>query len=172
MIRLKDIAEKAGVSVMTVSKALRDEPDIAKATRTRIRAIADPAGRQVALLQGVQGPRRRTRLLPEGAPFDELLEGARRVTATSYHWGSEAPCPSRGETHLYALRVYAVGTDLGLPPRAMHEAVLSTLEGHIVGYGRVSGSYKQVNRGGDKASCSRLHRARQRRDEGSCRLPL
>ncbi|SVC35227.1 uncharacterized protein METZ01_LOCUS288081, partial [marine metagenome] len=29
---------------MTVSKALRDEPDIAKATRTRIRAIADQAG--------------------------------------------------------------------------------------------------------------------------------
>ena len=44
MIRLKDIAEKAGVSVMTVSKALRNEPDIAKATRTRIRAIADQAG--------------------------------------------------------------------------------------------------------------------------------
>ncbi len=44
MIRLKDIAEKAGVSVMTVSKALRDEPDIAKATRTRIRAIADQVG--------------------------------------------------------------------------------------------------------------------------------
>ena len=28
MIRLKDIAESAGVSVMTVSKALRNEPDI------------------------------------------------------------------------------------------------------------------------------------------------
>jgi len=44
MTRLKDIAEIAGVSVMTVSKALRDEPDIARATRTRIRAIADQAG--------------------------------------------------------------------------------------------------------------------------------
>ena len=41
MIRLKDIAESAGVSVMTVSKALRDEPDIAAATRARIKAIAD-----------------------------------------------------------------------------------------------------------------------------------
>ena len=36
MIRLKDIAESAGVSVMTVSKALRDEPDIANATRARM----------------------------------------------------------------------------------------------------------------------------------------
>ena len=44
MIRLKDIAEQAGVSVMTVSKALRDEPDIANATKARIQAIADQAG--------------------------------------------------------------------------------------------------------------------------------
>jgi len=44
MIRLKDIAEQAGVSVMTVSKALRDEPDIAAQTRARIRTIADAAG--------------------------------------------------------------------------------------------------------------------------------
>ena len=29
MIRLKDIAREAGVSVMTVSKALRNAPDIA-----------------------------------------------------------------------------------------------------------------------------------------------
>ena len=44
MIRLKDIAESAGVSVMTVSKALRNEPDISDATKARIRAIADRTG--------------------------------------------------------------------------------------------------------------------------------
>ena len=44
MIRLKDIAESAGVSVMTVSKALRNEPDISEATKARIRGIADRAG--------------------------------------------------------------------------------------------------------------------------------
>ena len=44
MIRLKDIALNAGVSVMTVSKALRDEPDISAATKTRIRDIADRTG--------------------------------------------------------------------------------------------------------------------------------
>jgi DNA-binding LacI/PurR family transcriptional regulator len=44
MIRLKDIAEQAGVSVMTVSKALRDKPDVAAATKSRIRALADQAG--------------------------------------------------------------------------------------------------------------------------------
>lgn len=44
MIRLKDIAARAGVSVMTVSKALRDEPDVAAKTRERLRALAASMG--------------------------------------------------------------------------------------------------------------------------------
>jgi DNA-binding LacI/PurR family transcriptional regulator len=41
MVKLKDIAARAGVSIMTVSKALRDAKDIAPATRARIRKIAE-----------------------------------------------------------------------------------------------------------------------------------
>ncbi len=37
MVRLKDIAQLAGVSVMTVSKALRDEPDVSAATKAKIK---------------------------------------------------------------------------------------------------------------------------------------
>jgi DNA-binding LacI/PurR family transcriptional regulator len=44
MVRLKDIAAQAGVSVMTVSKALRDAPDISAATKARLRALADQLG--------------------------------------------------------------------------------------------------------------------------------
>jgi LacI family transcriptional regulator len=40
MVRLKDIAERANVSVMTVSKALRDEPDVSIATKARIKQMA------------------------------------------------------------------------------------------------------------------------------------
>ncbi len=40
MVRLKDIARQAGVSVMTVSKALRDERDVSAATRARLKAMA------------------------------------------------------------------------------------------------------------------------------------
>lgn len=36
VVRLKDIAEELGVSIVTVSKALRDRPDVAKATRAKI----------------------------------------------------------------------------------------------------------------------------------------
>ena len=44
MVRLKDIAKIAGVSVMTVSKALRDAPDVSAATREKIRALAAQMG--------------------------------------------------------------------------------------------------------------------------------
>ncbi|MBI2927172.1 MAG: LacI family DNA-binding transcriptional regulator [Verrucomicrobia bacterium] len=44
MVRLKDIAARAGVSVMTVSKSLRDETDISIATKTRIKLLAQQMG--------------------------------------------------------------------------------------------------------------------------------
>jgi len=40
MVRLKDIAQLVGVSVMTVSKALRDEPDVSAATKAKIKKLA------------------------------------------------------------------------------------------------------------------------------------
>jgi LacI family transcriptional regulator len=44
MVRLKDIAQVIGVSVMTVSKALRNEPDVSAATKARIKALAQQMG--------------------------------------------------------------------------------------------------------------------------------
>lgn len=44
MVRLKDIAVRAGVSVMTVSKVLRDAPDISAATKNRVRRVAEQMG--------------------------------------------------------------------------------------------------------------------------------
>jgi DNA-binding LacI/PurR family transcriptional regulator len=44
MVRLKDIAQLAGVSIMTVSKALREAPDVSAATRAKIRLLAQQTG--------------------------------------------------------------------------------------------------------------------------------
>lgn len=44
MVRLKDIAARARVSVMTVSKSLHDAPDISAATKARIRQLAQQMG--------------------------------------------------------------------------------------------------------------------------------
>jgi LacI family transcriptional regulator len=57
-VRLKDIAAQAGVSVMTVSKVMRDAPDISAATKARIRALAQRMGYTPDTL--AQGLRTRT----------------------------------------------------------------------------------------------------------------
>ena len=44
MIRLKDIAARAGVSIMTVSKALRDQPDVSDGTRAKLKKLAAQMG--------------------------------------------------------------------------------------------------------------------------------
>jgi DNA-binding LacI/PurR family transcriptional regulator len=44
MVRLKDIAAQAGVSLMTASKAMRDASDVSAQTRARIRLLAQQMG--------------------------------------------------------------------------------------------------------------------------------
>jgi LacI family transcriptional regulator, galactose operon repressor len=44
MVRLKDMARHLGISVMTVSKALRDAPDVSATTKSRIKALAQQMG--------------------------------------------------------------------------------------------------------------------------------
>ena len=44
MVRLKDIALRAGVSVMTVSKVMRDAEDISAGTKARVRGLAEQMG--------------------------------------------------------------------------------------------------------------------------------
>src|SRR5262249_5734756 len=56
-LTIKEVAEAAGVSVMTVSRVLNNRPDVSAATRKRIREIIDemgygPKGMASSLLQG------------------------------------------------------------------------------------------------------------------------
>src|SRR5580700_4062253 len=44
MVRLKDIAAQAGVSVMTVSKSLRGATDISAGTKSRVKVLAQQMG--------------------------------------------------------------------------------------------------------------------------------
>ncbi len=58
MVRLKDIAAQAGVSVMTVSKVMRNAPDVSEGTKARIRQLAQQMGYSPDLT--AQGLRTRT----------------------------------------------------------------------------------------------------------------
>ena len=44
MVSIKELAQRCGVSVATVSKALNDKSDIGEETKKRIREIADEMG--------------------------------------------------------------------------------------------------------------------------------
>jgi LacI family transcriptional regulator len=62
MVRLKDIAARAGVSLMTASKALREAKDVSAQTRARIRLLAQQMGYVPdSMAQGLRN--HRTRLL-------------------------------------------------------------------------------------------------------------
>jgi LacI family transcriptional regulator len=50
VVRLRDIAQMAGVSVITVSRALNDRPDVSTETRERVRSIARRVGYSPNLL--------------------------------------------------------------------------------------------------------------------------
>ena len=62
MVRLKDIAAQAGVSVMTVSKSLRGASDISAETKTRVKVLAQQMGYMPdSMAQGLRN--RTTKLL-------------------------------------------------------------------------------------------------------------
>ena len=62
MVRLKDIAAQAGVSVMTVSKSLRGASDISDSTKTRVKILAQQMGYMPdSMAQGLRN--RTTKLL-------------------------------------------------------------------------------------------------------------
>jgi len=91
MVRLKDIAAQAGVSVMTVSKALRGAPDISAQTKTRIKLLAQQMGYVPdSMAQGLRN--RTTKLLGLVLPtvanslFDRLIIA---IEEGAHEWGCD-----------------------------------------------------------------------------------
>jgi DNA-binding LacI/PurR family transcriptional regulator len=91
MVRLKDIAAQAGVSVMTVSKALRGAPDISAQTKTRIRLLAQQMGYVPdSMAQGLRS--RTTKLIGLVLPTVANPVFARTVSAieeAAHEWGCD-----------------------------------------------------------------------------------
>jgi LacI family transcriptional regulator len=91
MVRLKDIAARAGVSVMTASKALRDASDVSAQTRARIRLLAQQMEYVPnSMAQGLRN--RTTRLL--GLVLSTVANPifARTISAieeAAHEWGSD-----------------------------------------------------------------------------------
>ena len=49
--------------------------------------------------------------------------------------------PDAGTTHHYAITVYALDTELGLPADTTGRQLLTTIDGHILARGEILGTY-------------------------------
>lgn len=80
----------------------------------------------------------------------EDLPAGDRLDDGSIHgrngWGDlgyGGPCPPAGSTHEYAFKLYALDTTLELDPGAKKRAVTSAIEGHLLGYAILRGTYSR-----------------------------
>lgn len=132
---LHDIAAKAGVSAMTVSRALRNSPRVAPATRKRILAAAralkykpDPhLSRMMSLVRGRKTPRMRAVL---AVVREDLAQDALRDAA--YQYVALADIRGRAGQHGYFAEEFWLGRD-HLTPQRLGEVLLARgIEGLIV----------------------------------------
>jgi DNA-binding LacI/PurR family transcriptional regulator len=90
-VRLKDIAARAGVSLMTASKAMREASDVSAQTRARIRLLAQQMGYVPnSMAQGLRN--RTTRLLGVvlSSVSDPILTGAvAAIEEGANEWGCD-----------------------------------------------------------------------------------
>ena len=134
-ISLQAIAEKAGVSAMTVSRVLGNSPRVAAATRRRVLAAAralkyqpDPhLTRMMSLVRSRKAPRLRAVLavIREDLPHDE-------VHSQHYQYVPIADIQRRAEQHGYHVEEFWLGRD-GLTPQRLCKILHARgIEGVIV----------------------------------------
>lgn len=134
-VSLQTIAAKAGVSAMTVSRALANSPRVSAATRRRVLTAAralkyrpDPhLARMMSLVRGRKAPRLRAVLavIREYLPQDELLDHA-------YQYVPIADIRRRAEQHGYHAEEFWLGR-AGLTPARLSSILHARgIEGVIV----------------------------------------
>jgi hypothetical protein len=84
------------------------------------------------------------RELPEGVePKEGLNNGAKQGLNDFKQIGYGGPCPPGGASHRYFFRVYALDKVLGLKPGARLSELQEAMKSHVLGAGRVMGTYKR-----------------------------
>ncbi len=79
--------------------------------------------------------------LPEHVePAEHPAIGGTQGTNDFRETGYGGPCPPSG-THRYFFKLYALDTELNLPPGTKKKALLKAMEGHIIGQAELVGKY-------------------------------
>ncbi len=132
---LQDVARESGVSIMTVSRVLRQAPKVAAETRERVLAAAqtlnyqpDPhLARMMTMVRGKKRVRIRAVLavIREHVPNDDLL-------SASYQYVPIESIRQRAEGYGYAVEEFWLGKD-GLTPKRLQKILHSRgIEGVLV----------------------------------------
>jgi hypothetical protein len=80
--------------------------------------------------------------LPEGlAKEGRLSQGMLQGRNDFGRLGYGGPCPPRGPAHRYYFRLYALHAPLDLPPGANKAQVLKAMEGHVLAWAELMGTY-------------------------------
>lgn len=79
----------------------------------------------------------------EGADLDPV-----QATNDFHNVGYDGPCPPEGPAHRYVFQVYALDTILNLDAAATRDDVLGAIKGHVIGEGRLTGTYARAGEAG------------------------
>ena len=83
------------------------------------------------------------RQLPEGVPARDAVAGAGTQGINDFKkvgWGG--PCPPPGSAHRYVFTLYALDSDLTLPPGTSRSDLHAAMEGHVLGQAELTGRFQ------------------------------
>jgi Raf kinase inhibitor-like YbhB/YbcL family protein len=86
------------------------------------------------------------RNLPEKVPTTATLTDPAGAFQGNNSWptvGYKGPMPPPGKVHHYNFVLYALDAPLTLAPKADKKALLAAMKGHILGEGRLTGTYSR-----------------------------
>jgi Raf kinase inhibitor-like YbhB/YbcL family protein len=88
--------------------------------------------------------------LPEGLPFDPADPMPVELTGAAHGnngWGLpmyRGPAPPVGSVHHYDFAVFALDSELDLPPGLTRDELLDAIDGHVIGRGDIVPIYRRL----------------------------
>jgi len=84
------------------------------------------------------------RAVPENVlAEDQLSDGSLHGSNSWRRSDYGGPCPPSGSTHRYIFKLYALDTQLELEAGATKQQVLDAMDGHVLAYGELVGTYSR-----------------------------
>ena len=73
----------------------------------------------------------------------QFKNGAKQGLNDFKKTGYGGPAPPAGKAHRYYFKLYALDAPTGLPPNATKAELLKTMDGHVLGEGKLMGTYQR-----------------------------